>query len=300
MDAVTAAYDKLKKDSANRGRKNLNKTPSPNVRSLGPQGLTLGTRRLGKAGMRGDPALADMELVDEDVFIVEGGPAELFDATDMDNNSTGVAFLSATSAAVHLISQKRCGKPTKLPCCIVCKKIAFDAGSMLERQELHDYYGPTHLKLHFKEKHGRPRLIDCLVFQLGSKPVFVRDTDQDDIMVIESDKPLVCKLSVSIPNHADVKDFDKIKDSFAKDAAAAIGSKLLLDANNVKYLNTKTDYSFRKKTIKVHNGITFVAKESLEAVFRRSGYNGVIVQESFRNEAFTILRLKEEPTLENA
>jgi hypothetical protein len=280
MNAVTAAYDKMRKGIANRGRKNLNKTPSPNVRSQRPLGLNTGTRRLGKAGMRGDPALADMELVDEDVFIVDGGPAELFDATDMDNNSTGVAFLSATSAAVHLISQIRCGKPTKLPCCIVCKKVAFDAGSSKEREELRSHYGPTHLKLHFKEKHGRPRLIDCLVFQMGSKPVFVRDTDQDDIMVIESDKPLICKLSVSIPNHAEAKDFDKIKDSFSKDAAAAIGSKLLLDASNVKYLNTKTDYSFRKETIKVHSGITFVAKDSLEAVFRRSGYNGVIVQET--------------------
>ena len=73
-----------------------------------------------------------------------------------------------------------------------------------------------------------------MVFQLGKKAVDIRDTDQDEVTVIESDKPLVCKLSISITNHADAKDFDKLKDSFAKDAAATIGTKLLPNAENIK------------------------------------------------------------------
>ena len=47
-------------------------------------------------------------------------------------------------------------------------------------------------------------------------------------------------------------------------------------------------------------GYTLVTKDALEAVMRRSGRNGFLIQESFRNDKYTILRLKEEPSLDNA
>ena len=66
-----------------------------------------------------------MELVDEDVFAVEGAPAVILDFADIDDldeNSTGVAFLSATRTGVHLTRLRKKAKKTQKPCCIVCKK----------------------------------------------------------------------------------------------------------------------------------------------------------------------------------
>ena len=55
-----------------------------------------------------------------------------------------------------------------------------------------------------------------------------------------------------------------------------------------------------KKKIKVHYGFVHILRENLEAVMRKSGLNNFILQETFRNEKFSIIRLKEAPTLENA
>lgn len=241
-----------------------------------------------------------MELVDEDVFMVDGEVAELLDIDDMDLNSTGVAFLSATKTAVHLIRQKKTAKSTKLPCCIVCKQLAFDAGSEQEKVELKTYFKPKSITLHFKEKNGPPKPYKCLVFQLGEKAVYVRDTDQDDVVVVQSDRPLLTKLAVWLVDHSDRKDFDKLKDNFDNEAVSAIGAKLLPPDGKVKFARTKLDYVFLKKTVHVHQGYTFVDKNSKEAVLKRSGHNGYLIQECFRNEEFTILRPKERPSLENA
>ena len=55
---------------------------------------------------------------------------------------------------------------------------------------------------------------------------------------ITSDGPQVCKLAISLPNHADSKDFEKLKDTFAKEAAATIGSNLLGENGTVKFIKT--------------------------------------------------------------
>jgi hypothetical protein len=299
MNAVTAAYDKMRKDSSNRGRSKLSKTASPSV--LAPAGSIL--KGVGWSAPKGEPLLSEMELVDEDVFMVDNKPAELLEFTDindLDKDSTGVAFLSATKTAVHLDRLKKKTMTTKLPCCIVCKKQAFDAASTKEKAELKQSYKPITVTLHFKEKKGPPKPVACLVFQIGATAVFVRDTDQDEVITINSDRPQLIKMSVSLINHANKKDFDKLKENFSNEAVSAIGAKLLPEGGTVKYARTKTDYQFLKSTVHMHQGYTLINKESYEAVMRRSGRNGYIIQESFRNDVFTVLRLKEEPNLENA
>jgi hypothetical protein len=134
--------------------------------------------------------------------------------------TSGVAFPSASLASVHLLTQIKFGK-TQQPCCVVCKQVAFNTVGEKHRTQLKEHYNPKSIVLYFKEKRGPPKAVSCYVFQLGSSPVFVRDTALDEIIEVKSDRPMVCKLRVSLYNHADQKDFAKLKDTFAKEAATA-------------------------------------------------------------------------------
>jgi hypothetical protein len=280
LDAVSAAWNSVKKASSNRGRSNLSRTAAPAARPP----------------PKGDPQLSEMTMVDEDVFFIGDTPAPLFDLDQVFPTTTGITFASATKAGVALVKAKKA--PTKLPCLVITKKIAFDNCSAEERRELKEYFNPSKGMLHFKEKNGPPKPFECLYFQLGAEHVDIRDVSQDDVVVIDSVEPALIKLAITYPNHRNIKDFDKNKDVFVKEATAAIGDALL--ARPVKFIRTKDDYLHRKKNIQINQGVAFTTKENLQAVMRKSGGNDYIVQEWYKNDAYSIIRLKEEPTLDNA
>ena len=290
-DVLVKVYDKMKKDSSNRSRKNLSRTSNATTTPASAGSVPKGA---GKG--KGEPQLYDMVLAEDEVFFIDDEPAPIFDLTNMLHDTTGVTYTSATQAGVAL--RKAQGRPTRRPCVVVCKKLAFDACSTMERKEILTHFKPDTMTLHFREPRGPPKAIVCLAFQIGVEAVTIRDVSADPIVDIVSDRPFLTKLSISIPNLNEAKDFHKRKDNFVTDTTAMVGQKLL--AGEVKYTRTREDFKLRKKIIHVHQGIVFVTPEHLEMVLRRSGHNGICIQESYRSDIFTILRLKEEPTLENA
>jgi hypothetical protein len=197
---------------------------------------------------------------------------------------------------VHLLLAK--ARPTRRPCVIICKKMAFNKCSMEERRDLLQHFNPSSATLHFKELNGPPKPYEILAFQLGTEAVLMRDVQQDEVVEVASDRPFLVKLSISVPNIGESKDFAKKKESFVADVTGIIGQKLL--ASEVKFTRTIDEFKIRKKVYTVHQGIAFTTAENLEAVMRKSGNTGMVVQEAYRNEKYTVLRIKEEPTLENA
>ncbi len=66
VDALTTVYNKMKKDSSNRGRKNLNTPARQSVESFSK----VNGKGNGKGKGKGHPPTQEMMLIDEDVFYI--------------------------------------------------------------------------------------------------------------------------------------------------------------------------------------------------------------------------------------
>jgi hypothetical protein len=180
VTAVAAAHDRTRKKSANnRGHRSLTSKPAPR-----PQRLA-----------KGEPALADMRMVDEDIFIMDDGRvAPTFDIDDITINTEGVCFPSASKASVVLL--EHIGERCNGHCAIVTKKLAFDNCSSKHRQMLLDEYQPAEVTLYFMESKAAPKPYKCLVFQVGEQHLNIKDSEQDEIVTIVSAAPRSIKVSI--------------------------------------------------------------------------------------------------------
>lgn len=285
LAAVSAAHTHTRKGGPNRGHRDLSAKPAPRVTST--------------QSRRGEASLNDMTLVDDDVFYLsEDELAQVYELDDLRAHTVGYCFASCTKAAVVLL--ERINDRVSGPCVIITKQVAFDNCGAEHRDRLKVAYGPIKITLHFMEKGGVPVPVQCLVFQIGDEDLLIRDADIDDVVVVKSASPPAIKVSIQRANTAGTKDFKKLEETFAKDALAVIGSKHIVKDSVVKFNRTRNDVQFLKNTVDVQEGTAWIQPDVADEVWRRSGSNGFMLRPYERDNKFSILRVKGEPTLEAA
>ena len=117
--------------------------------------LLAGSVSKGAGKGKGEPQLQDMVLAEDEVFYIDGEPAPIIDLDNMLHDTCGVAYTSATKAGIAL--RKAQDRPIRRPCIVVCKKMAFEACSAVERKEVLTHFKPITMTLYFREPRGPPR-----------------------------------------------------------------------------------------------------------------------------------------------
>ena len=256
-----------------------------------------------KHATHGVPNLTDMDMVDDQLFGIDGvGPSVLIDIEDVNETTTGhsLASVGAGTRALQkfLDSDKFDGVFT-----LVCKSAAFQDALPSTKASYRQRYEPTEGKVLFAcRKTGNLHEVAVILFHFGEQHTDIRECDNEVTVTLPDETSKFIQLSIQMPNFAGTAEFGtKGKAAFVKNATLAVGAaNLSKDDQLPMWTRTHNDVPFVKQTIDIHEGKVSILRDKYDDVLRRCGLQGILLRPWGRDNDFGILPLHPKSSMDEA
>ena len=126
------------------------------------------------------------------------------------------------------------------------------------------------------------------ILQLGESHLHVRDVAT--VIVVPADLPESIVIHVKQPDlDGTAGENDKVLKAFPQLALTAVGKTNLFKDSKIRPRTELTLRTYKKETIQAMEGTTIIAHDKLNAVLRRSGADGIIIDSTEYDPTITLL-----------
>jgi hypothetical protein len=292
------------KSGPNRGHRDL-RSPAESVSKGARKGSGKGkgnsvvNKGKGKGKGPGVPNLNDMDLAEDSLFLPfdDGSYPKRLEIDGVGPHSIGYFAAGAMEMADLLARQITFSKPLAM----IVKEASLRSVTTENQDILEENNSPHPCNLAWATSKGVMHEVQVIIFQLGETHLHFRDLEEDTY-----------KVAAELPEHITVRikqpdlegtqnDKEKFKNGFPKLATAAVGKQNVHKDSRIRPKTDITHKPYKKEMVEIMEGTINIFRDKLNAVLRRSGADGIVIDSSEHDDDMALLNVPPEAnTVEKA